>query len=131
MDLAKTEQEILNNRSPHWMRCFTVQDKDKQCIAQGVIFHDQLAIVRNIKGQISIYPNYSDYENSLLDQGHWCQVRDVDDWVDVKEITDLLGADVIEVRGTFYVKKENGTLVPWSPKPSTSTHPFKRQLGSG
>jgi hypothetical protein len=84
MDLKKIEQEIINNRSPHWMRCFTVQDKDKQCIAQGVIFHDQLAIVRSAKGQISIYPNYNDYENSLLDQGYWRQVRDVDDWVDVK-----------------------------------------------
>jgi hypothetical protein len=105
------------------MRCFVIQDKDKQCIAQGVVFHDRLAIVRSISGQISIYPNYDDYEKSLLDQGYWCQIRDVDDWVNIKEREDtkaLLGIDVIEVEGTFYVKKEDGTLVPWVAKPSNN-----------
>lgn len=106
MDLAKIEQEILNNRSPHWMRCFTVQDKDKQCIAQGVKFHDGTTIVREINGKISIYPNTEDYENSLLDQGCWIQVRDVDDWVDIKATNPLSNKDTLEqamkLMGAFF-----------------------------
>lgn len=83
MDTAKIGQEIINNRSPHWMRCFTVQDKDKRCIAQGVAFRDDTVIVRSITGQISIYPDSSDYEKSLAPEC-WLQARDVDDWVDIK-----------------------------------------------
>lgn len=106
MDTAKIAQEILNNRSPHWMRCFTVQDKDKQCIAQGVVFRDGATIVREVSGKISIYPNTEDYENSLLDQGYCVQVRDVDDWVDIKATNPLNNKDTLEqamkLMGAFF-----------------------------
>lgn len=38
-----------------------------------------------------------------------------------EETRALLGFDVIEVEGTFYIKKEDGTLVPWVARPNSTT----------
>lgn len=96
MDLKEIEQEIINNRSPHWMRCFTVQNKDKQCIAQGVVFRDGTTIVRGVSGKTSIYPKAEDFEYFLLDREYCVQVREVDDWIDIKDAKSSNDKDSLE-----------------------------------
>lgn len=101
----------IPSRSRNWMRCFVIQGKDRERIAQGVVFSDNSVVVRGTDGHISIYPNSDDYEKTLAPD-NWFQVRDVDDWAGIEELVKKPEKENLEQA----INKLMGTSFSYSPK---------------
>jgi hypothetical protein len=42
---------------PNWMRCMVIRDKDKEHIANIVMFHDGTIVVHWLTGKTDVYPD--------------------------------------------------------------------------
>lgn len=101
----------IPSRSRNWMRCFVIQGKDREHIAQGVVFSDNSVVVRDVDGHISIYPNSDDYEKTLAPEC-WFQVRDVDDWAGIEELVKKPEKEILQQA----INKIMGASFSYSPK---------------